>query len=187
MPTALPLLAFALFQTAAAAGIDTDACAALVPPALAARLNMDLPSYQPAASSDAGEQRVKDIAAQGDWPCPFVVVGDFDGNGALDRAVLLKPREAGNPRLIGALNNNGQWQITLSEDWPLAIGDSELRAKEPGLYQRAAAIEQPVEQFDQLASLQTDDSCFAAGKVGGLHAIYAVISGKWQKLTVQEP
>ncbi len=187
MAITLPLLALSFFQTAAAASVDADACATLVPPALAARLNMDLPGYQPAASSDAGEQRVKGIATQGDWPCPFVVVGDFDGNGALDRALLLKPREAGNARLIGALNNNGQWQLTLSEDWPLALSDSELRPKEPGLYQRAAAIQQPVEQFDQLASLQTEDSCFTAGKIAGMHAIYAVINGKWQKLTVQEP
>lgn len=180
-----PLLALGLLLSAAAHA-DGDACAALIPPSLAAKLAMDLPAYQLPASNDAGEQRNKDLNTSGDWPCPFVVPGDFDGNGTLDRALVLKSKEAGSARLVGVLNNNGQWQITLSEDWPLALSDSELSPKEPGLYQREEAIKQPVEQLDQLASLQTDYAGFAAGKVNGQYALYALINNKWQKLTLRD-
>lgn len=185
MPPALSLLALSLLQTAAAADNRNDACASLIPPALASKLATDLPGYQLPDSSDAGEQRNKDIAAQGNWPCPFVVPGDFDGNGALDRALLLKPRQTGTARLIGALNNNGQWQLSLSEDWPLALSDSELSPKESGFYQRKEAIRQPVEQLDQLASLQAEYACFTAGKPNGPYAVYALVNGKWQKLTLR--
>ncbi|MGC3982625.1 MAG: hypothetical protein QM808_15355 [Steroidobacteraceae bacterium] len=189
MPASLALLAWSLLPTAAAAGLSNDACASLVPPALAARVTADFSAYQLPSSDDAGEGRNAALNASGSWPCPFVVLGDFDGNGTLDRALLLKSRQggnAGNPRLIGALNNNGQWQVTLSEDWPLALGDSELVPKEAGFYQREEAIKQPVEQLDQLASLQTDYASFTAGKMGGQFAIYALVNGKWQKLTLNE-
>lgn len=186
MPINLPLLAFSLLPTAAAAGLDSDACAALIPPALASKLLAELPGYQLPASADAGEPRSRTIDASGDWPCPFVVLGDFDGNDDLDRAVLLKPRQPGTARLVGAMNNNGQWQLTLSEDWPLTLSDSELRPQEAGFYQREDAIKQPVEQFDQLTSLQAENAGFTAGKLNGQYAAYALVNGKWQKLTLRD-
>lgn len=186
MAITLPLLALGLAQSAMAANVTSDACAVLIPSSLAARLATELPAYQLPNSNDAGEQRNKDLDTSGAWPCPFVVLGDFDGNGSLDRALVLKPKQAGTPRLIGALNNNGQWQLTLSEDWPLTMPDTELAAREPGFYQREDAIKLPVEQLDQLASLQADYAGFTAGKPNGQYALYALINGKWQKLTLNE-
>jgi hypothetical protein len=186
MAITLSLLALGLFQSAAATNASSDACAALIPSALSAKLATDLPAYQLPASSDAGEARNKALDAAGDWPCPFVVVGDFDGNGALDRAVVLKPKQPGSARLIGALNNNGQWQTTLSEEWPLSLTDTALEPKEAGMYQRDEAIKQPVAQLDQLVSIQADYAAFTAGKVNGQYAVYALINGKWQKLTFSE-
>jgi hypothetical protein len=186
MVITLPLLSLGLLQAATPTG-SSDACAALIPVALAAKLATELPNYQLPNSEDAGEQRNKELSVSGNWPCPFVVLGDFDGNGSLDRALVLKPKEAGGARLVGALNNNGQWQITLSEDWPLAMSDTELTPKEAGFYQREDAIKQPVAQLDQLASLQTDYAGFAAGKLNGQYALYALINGKWQKLTLHDP
>lgn len=182
MPGALPLLALSLFQSAAGG----DACASLIPPALANKLAAELPGYALPESADTGEQRSVELSASGDWPCPYVVLGDFDGNDQLDRAILLKPRQAGSARLIGVQNNQGQWQITLSEDWPLPLNDSALRVREAGLYQSEEAIKQPAEQLDQLASLQAENTAFTAGKVNGPYAIYALINGKWQKLGLRD-
>lgn len=185
MPGTLPMLALSLLQAPVA-----DACAALIPASLANKVAAELPSYQLPQSADMGEARSAELSSSGDWPCPYVVLGDFDGNEQLDRAILLKPRQAGNARLIGALNNpgqgQGQWQITLNEDWPLALADSELRPREAGLYQSEDAIRQPTEQLDQLASLQAENTAFTAGKLNGQYAIYALINGKWQKLTLRD-
>ncbi len=186
MPGTLPLLALSLFQTAAAAEQAADDCASLVPPALLARIATDLPAYQLPVSSDAGAQRLKDIATSGDWPCPFISLGDFDGNESLDRVLLLKSRQNSTARLIGALNNKGQWQISLSEDWPLALTDSELHSQEAGFYQREEAIRQPAAQLDQLVSLQAEYTGFIVGKVNGMQAMYAWVNGKWQKLTLRD-
>lgn len=179
MTIALLLLAQALAQA-----LPVDACSVLIPPALASRIAADLPGWQLPQLSDAGEVRVRDIATQGDWPCPFAVAADFDGNGSLDRALLVK--SANGVKLIGALNNHGQWQLSLSEDWPLPLIDSELTPAESGFYQRGEAIAQPAAQLDQLASIQADNGGFTAGKVAGRHAVYFFVNGKWQKLTMKD-
>jgi hypothetical protein len=180
MPFALILLAQALAQPV----VSADACGALIPPALSSRLSADMPGFQLPQSTDAGDTRVKELAANGGWPCPFVVAGDFDGNGSLDRALLIK--SASGVRLISVLNNQGQWQVSMSEDWPLSLAESELSPIEPGLYQRGDAITQPVAQLDQLASLQADNGGFSAGKIAGRYAVYFYINSKWQKLTLKD-
>lgn len=181
----LLLLALSLLQTATAADAPGNACESLIPPALATKLNSELTAYQLPNGTDIGEQRSKELSSSGDWPCPLVVLGDFDGNGSLDRALLLKGRQAG-ARLIGALNDHGQWQISLNEDWPLALGDSELQPQESGFYQREEAIRLPAEQFDQLPGLQAENAAFTAGKVNGQNSLYALVNGKWQKLLLHD-
>jgi len=184
----LALLAFGLFSDAHAGDANVDACAAWMPSALMTKLTTDLPGYRLPSSTDAGGDRLKSIASEGDWPCPFVVIADFDGNGSLDRAVLMPAKSGTGARLVAAFNNQaqgqGQWQLSLSEDWPLPVAASELRPMEPGLYQRSDAIAQPVAQLDQSVGLQADFAGFRAGKPEGDYAIYAVVNGHWQKLTM---
>jgi hypothetical protein len=162
-----------------------DACAVMIPPALSARIAIDMPGYSLPHASDAGEVRNRDISNKGDWPCPFVVAGDFDGNGSLDRALLVKSPQ-GALKLIAALNHNGQWQLSLSEDWPLSLAESELRPADAGLYQRSDAIDHPVAQLDQLPSIQADNSGFAIGKLMGRRAVYFLVGEQWQKLTLKD-
>jgi len=162
-----------------------DACAALIPVALSAKLVADFPGVALPSSIDAGDVRTRDIASRGDWPCPFVVAGDFDGNGYLDRALLMKPA-SGGAKLVVALNSNGQWQVSLSEEWPLSLLESELKPIEPGLYQRSDAIDHPDSRLDQLSSIQSENSGFAASKVNGRRAVYFLAGEQWQKLTIKD-
>lgn len=162
-----------------------DACAALVPPALSARIVADLPGYTVPNSNDAGEVRVRDIANRGDWPCAFIVAGDFDGDGLLDRAMLIKSAQGGM-KLISALNLSGQWQLSLSEEWSVPLSESELRPLEPGLYQRTDAIDHPVAQLDKLPSIQAENSGFSAGRINSRRAVYFFLHDQWQKLTIKD-
>jgi hypothetical protein len=88
--------------------------------------------------------------------------------------------------LVAALNNNGQWQLSLSEDWPLPLAESEVRPAEPGLYQRSDAIDHPAAMLDQLPSIQAENSGFSASKVNGRRAVYFLVGEQWQKLTVKD-
>ncbi len=177
----LILMAHAVVQPAP---LPTDACAALIPPALSARINSEMPGYALPLSGDAGDNRTRDIANRGALPCPFVVAGDFDGDGALDRALLVKSTQG--IKLIVMLNHDGQWQLSLNEDWPMPLIDSELEPKEPGLYQRNDAIDHPVAQLDQLPSIQAENSGFAIAKIHGHRVIYFLINDHWQKLTIKD-
>lgn len=174
-----------LARVAAQPPVPADACAAWIPPALSVRITTDLPGYSPPLSTDAGETRIHDIAANGDWPCPFVVAGDFDGNGTLDRALLVKSSQ-GAVKLIAVINNRGEWRITLNEDWPLSLAESELRPMEAGLYQRSDAIDHPVAQLDQLSSIQAENNGFASGKVNGRRIVYFLVNDQWQKLVIRD-
>ncbi|HEX2585002.1 MAG TPA: hypothetical protein VHL14_07715, partial [Steroidobacteraceae bacterium] len=165
--------------------VSLEACAALVPASLSAKLVADFPGMTLPSSVDAGDVRTRDIASRGDWPCPFVVAGDFDGSGTLDRALLVKSAD-GTIKLIGALNNNGTWQISLNDEWPLSLAESELRPMEPGLYQRNDAIDHPDSKLDQLSSIQAENSGFAGSKVNGRRAVYFLVGDQWQKLTIKD-
>jgi hypothetical protein len=165
--------------------IPVDACATLVPPALSARITADLPGYSVANSNDAGEARVKEIASRGDWPCAFVVAGDFDGDGYLDRAMLIKSAQ-GKIKLISALNLSGEWQLSLSEEWAVPLTESELRPLQAGLYQRSDAIDHPVAQLDKLPSIQAENDGFSAGRINSRRAVYFFVHDRWQKLTIKD-
>ena len=178
----LILMARAVVQPAP---VVPDACEMMIPTALSARINADMPGYGLPRSGEAGDVRNRDINNKGDWPCPFVVAGDFDGNGSLDRALLVKSSQ-GAYKLIAALNNNGQWRLSLSEDWSPSLVVSELRPADAGLYQRSDAIDHPVAQLDQLPSIQAENSGFSASKLGGHRTVYFLINEQWQKLTIKD-
>ena len=178
----LILMSRALVQPAPVAA---DACAVMIPAALSMRITTDMPDYRLPQSSDVGDIRNRDISSKGDWPCPLVVAGDFDGNGSLDRALLVRSSH-GPLKLIAALNNNGQWQLSLSEDWPFPFALSDLRAVEAGLYQRSDAIDHPAAQLDQLPSIQAENIGFSASKLTGRRVVYFRVGEQWQKLTLKD-
>ena len=163
-----------------------DVCALLVPPRLASKLRAEEPGFELPKAADAGQARLQTLAQTGGWPCPFVVLGDFDGNGWLDRVVLLKnPAPApgtATGRLVAALNTEGSWQLKLAEDWGLPLQESFVHAMEPGLYQRSDASSTPAAELDLLQTIQSDVPGFAAGKLNERHAVYFFQDGVWQRL-----
>lgn len=163
-----------------------DACASLVPSGLATKLQAEEPGFELPSAQDAGSARLQSIATSGDWPCPFIVLGDFDGNGALDRALLIKNPGTQGVKLVVALNSDGAWQIKLAEDWGLTLAESYLKPMEPGLYQRSDAGAKPAAELDLLNGIQSDSPGFAAGKPEGRYAAYFFLNGRWQHLWMQD-
>src|SRR5262245_55034488 len=104
------------FAAAAVASTSaTDICLAMVPPRLAAELTAQYPDYALALLTDVPVERLLAEAESGSWPCPFVAIADFDGDGSLDRAVLLKHKTESSVRLIAARNDttNKKWLLEL--------------------------------------------------------------------------
>ena len=157
-----------------------DACAALVPPKLAELVLRENPGFRLPRSTDALPERLKRIEDSGDWPCAYVAVGDFDGNGSLDRAVLLKSASAPAIRIVAALNTEGTWQLTLSQDWPIRMELAYLRPAEPGLYQRPKSTLAPVTELDKATPLESDRPGFEAGEERGRAAVFFFQDSSWR-------
>lgn len=162
-----------------------DACANLLPPALVSKLQTEQPGFELPRAAQAGEARLQLIAKTGAWPCPFITLGDFDGNGWLDRALLLSDSN-GAVRLVAALNTEGSWQLALNEEWGIAMVDSYLQPLEAGLYQRHDASSKPAAELDLLGSIQSDSPGFTAGKWNGRYAVYFFQESAWRHLWMQD-
>jgi hypothetical protein len=168
-----------IVATPAPVPVPADACAALIPPKLAELLLRENPGFQIPRSTDASPERLKRIEDSGDWPCSFVAAGDFDGNGLLDRAILMKSSSAPAVRVVAALNIDGMWQLTLSQDWAVSMELAYLKPLEPGLYQRPKATEAPTAELDKAAPLESDRPGFEAGEEKGHSAVFFFQEASW--------
>lgn len=164
----------------------TDICLAMVPPRLLVLLARELPDYVLPQLLDAHVDRLMSIAAQGDWPCPFVAIADFDGDGNLDRAVVLRHKSEPSTRLIAARNDDGQWRIELQKEWPIALSAAVVEPLEAGLYEQIQTGRNAAAQLDNLNSIQSDHPGFLAGQAEGAKAAFFYQNNKWQEIWVED-
>ena len=182
-PMLLTLLALAkAVATPVSAPPPADACASMIPPKLAELVLRENPGFQLPRSSDASPERLKQIEASGDWPCSYVAIGDFDGNGSLDRAMLLKSTAGPAVRVVAALNTDGSWQLTFSRNWAIPIDLAYLKPLEPGLYQRPKSTATPVAELDKAAPIESDRPGFEAGETNGRSAVFFFQEATWREV-----
>jgi hypothetical protein len=179
-----------LLAAAAAPTTASDICLAMVPPRLTAQIERDHADYAMPRLTDSPIERLMSNAETGGWPCPFVAIADVDGDGSLDRAVLLKHKTQSTVRLIAARNVEGMWRIELQKDWPIAMGAAIVEPLEAGLYEQArasgtAATQTPAAQLDNLNSIQSDHAGFVAGQLESAKAAYFFQNGKWAELWIE--
>jgi len=190
MLTALAAAA-ALAASLAAPSAANDICLAMVPPRLAAVIAREHPDYVLPQLLDAHADRLMNIASKGDWPCPFVAIADVDGDGNLDRALLLKHRSEPSIKLIAARNVDGQWRIDLEKIWPIALNDAVVEPLEAGLYEQTRAGKNDAAKLDDLNSIQSDFAGFLAGQVDGpldkgARAAFFFQNMAWQQIWVED-
>ena len=185
-----PMLIAALAAAAAIANSAptpaTDVCAAMIPPRLAALIARENPDYILPRSNDVRSERANTIAERGGWPCPFVAIGDFDGDGSLDRALVLKHKTESTVRLIAARNVDGMWRIELQKDWPVALSAAVVEPLEAGFYEQTKSGHNTAAQLDNLNSIQSEHTGLLAGQVEGAKAAYFYQNNAWQEIWVEE-
>jgi hypothetical protein len=114
-----------------------------------------------------------------------------DGDGTLDRALVLRHKTQSTVRLVAARNVDGMWRIELQKDWPIAIAAALVEPLEAGLYEQAranknSATQNPAAQLDNLNSIQSDHAGFLAGQSESAKAAYFFQNGKWQELWIED-
>jgi hypothetical protein len=178
-----------VLATVLAAPVPTaanDICLAMVPPRLAAQLAREQPDYVLPQLTDAHADRLMNIAANGGWPCPFVAIADFDGDGSLDRALVLRHKSDTSVRLIAARNVDGMWRIELQKDWPLALNVTVVEPLEAGLYEQAQSGRNAAAQLDNLNAIQSDHAGFLAGQTESAKAAFFYQNNTWQQIWVED-
>lgn len=185
----LALLAAAVTTTAppaAASALGTDICLAMIPPKLAANLKSAHPDFDLPSVSDVPVERMMANAASGAWPCPFVTIGDFDGDGGLDRALVLKHKTDLAVRLVAARNDGGQWHIDLQKDWPLAVATVAVEPLDAGLYEQTRGGKDAAKQIDNLKSIQSDHPGFSAGAIDKAKQAFFYVGEEWQTIVLSD-
>lgn len=180
------LLALTAISAMIAPTAATDICLAMLPPRLATTLERGQPDHMLPLLTDTSPDRLLDLAQTGEWPCPFAAVADFDGDGDLDRAVLLRHKLELSVRLIVARNDNGEWRIEFQKDWPIALAAATLRPLEPGRYEQTKIVADIAAQLDTLNVIEADYAGFLAGQAEGAKAAYFFQNGGWREMWVEE-
>jgi hypothetical protein len=185
--TAAPLADSA--PTTPAPSAANDICLAMIPPKLEIALkradSTSGPDYVLPKLTDAPVNRLLAIAEAGEWPCPFVVAADFDGDDRLDRALILKHKESTSVRLIAVRNLITGWQIDLQEDWSLTINQVGIEPLEPGLYEQARSGNAAAE-LDNLKSIQSDHAGFTTGPIGKSSRAFFFVENEWRSISLDE-
>jgi hypothetical protein len=177
------MFAFVLLATTVAAPTPAnDICLAMVPPRLAAQIARDHPAYALPLLTDSPPDRLLAEAEKGTWPCPFAAAADVDGDGTLDRAVLLRHKTDPTVRLVIARHVNNSWRIDLQKDWPLTLAATLVEPLAAGLYQQSAAGPDAGKHLDTLNALQSDHAGFTAGQSEGAKAAFFFQNDAWQML-----
>ena len=182
----LAAAATATAPTPPALTLGTDICLAMVPPKLASQLKRDQADFDLPSVADVPVERMMANAASGAWPCPFVAIGDFDGDGGLDRALVLKHKTEPSVRLIAARNEGGQWRVGLQKDWPLAIATVAVEPLEAGLYEQTKGGRDAAKQIDNLKSIQSDHPGFSAGAAEGAKQAFFYVGDEWQAIPLAD-
>ena len=177
---------FVLAAAVAAPSPANDVCLAMIPPRLTAQLIKEHPEYTLPFLTDGKPDRLLAAADAGGWPCPFVAIADVDGDGALDRALVLKHKSQPVTRFLVARNVDGMWRSELQRDWPLSIDATVVEPLEAGLYEQTRAGPNAAAQLDNLNSIQSDHPGFVAGQFEGAKAAYFFVNAKWQQIWIKD-
>jgi hypothetical protein len=105
------LVAPVVLAAASAPANAADACAGQMPPALVARFAKTHPGWRMPVENDNLAEDIAAARARGHSGCLGVAAGDYDGDGRLDRALMLVAPDGARWQLVVALDRPRGWKV----------------------------------------------------------------------------
>jgi hypothetical protein len=164
-------------------GAETDICDQKVPSSLKRVLAEKYPGFRPGLMNDQDPDATRDNQKRGGDGCLTVSIGDFDGNGIKDVAVLMtrgvSNRKTDTVRLVIALQRPGTWALYPLKTWCATIDSCYVQTERPGLYNRAETLDGPVSEPGERTTLRSRNDVVLSGTLEAVAIVYAYSSGKW--------
>jgi hypothetical protein len=167
-------------------GAPQDLCKQKIPAALNDVLRVQFPRFRPARLTDQSGDDTRLNKRSGGDGCVSVGIGDFDGDGQKDIALLMTNGQPNSIRLVVALTRGRSWTISRLPTWCATISRCYVRTVKPGLYKRSLADASPISSPDERDQIESKTENVMSGTTEATGVVYVYIQGRWRYVWVSD-
>ena len=180
-------LAFIVMLVAnALLGASPDVCEQKVPATLKRVLTVQFPGFRLARLSDQAEDDIQFDKHSGGDGCITITVGDFDGDGQSDMALLLTSEHQDGVRLVVALRRPASWTVYRLPTWCSAVNGCYVHMIKPGTFRRTESLDEPLSSPEERHRIDSRTENIISGNVGSTGIVYVYTKGKWHYVWVSD-
>jgi hypothetical protein len=181
-----PLVFIALLGAQAMWGHSLDVCEQKVPAPLRRVLSAKFPGFRPARFADQTGDVAEFNKRSGGDGCITVAVGDFDGDGQMDVALLLTNPKSDVVRLVVALRRATSWATYRLPIWCRPISACYVQTTKPGLFRRSEALDTPLSSRDERNQIESQTESVISGTLEATGIVCVYAKEKWHYVWVSD-
>ncbi len=182
--TRLALIAWLLASAVLAGG--PDVCEQKVPASLRRTLGLKFPGFRLPRLADQSRDASQFNKRAGGDGCVTVAMGDFDGDGRRDIAVLLVNPESHAVRLVVALRRDSDWAVSSLPTWCGRIDTCYVETAKPGVFKRSEALDTPLSPPDERDQIASRTENVMTGTIESTGIVYVYTNGTWPYVWVSD-
>jgi hypothetical protein len=182
----LRLALMALLVTEIVLGDSPDPCEQKVPAPLKTLLSSKFPGFHPARLSDQTADDIQVNKQSGGDGCITVAVGDFDGDGRPDIALLLTNPKSDAVHLVAALRRGASWAVYQLPTWCKSVSACYVKTEKPGRFRRSRSLDAPLSPPDERGQIESRTENVISGTVDATGIVYVYKQGEWQYVWVSD-
>ena len=165
--------------------VAADPCEAMLPNELRQAVERRFRNDRVSTSADTPEEDRRAFSEHGGNTCLLVASADFDGDGRVDRVLVLPSKKGRRFRLVVALHRSAGWSLASLREWDGSHDNPYVEIAPPGIYRHTEAYDF-VPEPSALEQLSTKRPGFYFGKIESAAMAYFLHSGRWVHIYVSD-